>query len=70
MPGGKSVHGAQDLECLFVSCSLIVGLTNASKKAHICRATLEAVCFMSKEVLQQVLLGHSFSIMISLIADS
>jgi glycerol kinase len=29
---------------------LIIGLTNSSNKAHLCRATLEAVCFQSREV--------------------
>ncbi|KAJ3416292.1 hypothetical protein HDV05_002232 [Chytridiales sp. JEL 0842] len=30
----------------------IVGLTSYSNKSHICRATLEAVCWQSKEILQ------------------
>lgn len=30
---------------------VIIGLTNYTTKAHLCRATLEAVCFQSKEVL-------------------
>ena len=29
---------------------LMIGLTNFTTKAHICRATLEAVCFQSREV--------------------
>eukprot|EP00731_Ephydatia_muelleri_P009479 Em0005g65a len=29
---------------------VIIGLTNYTTKAHLCRATLEAVCFQSKEV--------------------
>ena len=28
----------------------MIGLTNFTTKAHICRATLEAVCFQSREV--------------------
>lgn len=30
---------------------LMIGLTNYTTKAHLCRATLEAVCFQSREVL-------------------
>ena len=30
---------------------LMIGLTNYTNKAHICRATLEAVCFQTREVL-------------------
>ena len=29
---------------------LMIGLTNYTNKAHLCRATLEAVCFQSREV--------------------
>ena len=29
---------------------IIIGLTNYTNKAHLCRATLEAVCFQSGEV--------------------
>ncbi len=29
---------------------VIVGLTNYTNKSHLCRATLEAVCFQSREV--------------------
>ena len=29
---------------------VIIGLTNYTNKAHLCRATLEAVCFQSREV--------------------
>ena len=29
---------------------MIVGLTNYTDKSHLCRATLEAVCFQSREV--------------------
>jgi len=29
---------------------VIVGLTNYTRKSHLCRATLEAVCFQSREV--------------------
>ena len=29
---------------------LIIGLTNFTNKGHLCRATLEAVCFQSREV--------------------
>ena len=29
---------------------VIVGLTNYTNKPHLCRATLEAVCFQSREV--------------------
>lgn len=31
---------------------LIIGLTNYTNKAHLCRATLEAVCFQSREILE------------------
>ena len=30
--------------------SLIIGLTNYTTRAHLCRAVLEAVCFQSREV--------------------
>ena len=29
---------------------LTIGLTNFTTKAHLCRATLEAICFQSREV--------------------
>ncbi len=33
---------------------IIVGLTNYTNKAHLCRATLEAVCFQSREVCHKL----------------
>ena len=41
---------------------VIVGLTNYTSKAHLCRAALEAICFQSREVRSsQVFLNRVFS---------
>uniref|UniRef100_A0A7S1NE19 glycerol kinase n=1 Tax=Eutreptiella gymnastica TaxID=73025 RepID=A0A7S1NE19_9EUGL len=41
----------------------ILGLTQFSNKAHICRATLQGVCYMTREVLEAMVLdsGHALA---------
>jgi glycerol kinase len=38
---------------------LIIGLSSYTNKSHICRATLESVCFQSKEVWSHVTCGST-----------
>ena len=52
--------------CMFYSYifikSAIVGLTGTEKKAHLCRAVLESVCYQTKEVLDAMNLDAKSSI--------
>ena len=51
--GGELRHPLCSLEITPPpSRRLIIGLTNYTNKAHLCRATLEAVCFQSREILE------------------
>ncbi len=50
MQEGGCVFRHVDIILLCISLySLIIGLTSFTNKSHICRATLEAVCFQSRE---------------------
>lgn len=55
LEGGVCCHGCIHLLSLILAPPththrVIIGLTNYTTKAHLCRATLEAVCFQSREV--------------------
>lgn len=50
---------------------LIIGLTNFTNKAHLCRATLEAVCFQSKEASSDIIQGLTIilTLLVVLVVD-
>ena len=50
MFGTVTLTPTSPLPSLIHGHRLIIGLTNFTTKAHLCRATLEADCFQSREV--------------------
>lgn len=54
LTGSQTPEGEWNSSCdthvIPLTYSLVIGLTNYTSKAHLCRATLEAVAFQSREV--------------------